>query len=86
MRGEDWYSLEATRAVNQAIGRVIRHKDDYGAIILLDNRFSSAVVKSQMSKWLRNRIEIVSNFGAGMRDLKLFFNNAEKTVSCFNKR
>ncbi|KAK9722683.1 DEAD 2 [Popillia japonica] len=80
LRGEDWYSLEATRAVNQAIGRVIRHKDDYGAIILLDNRFSSAVVKSQMSKWLRNRIEIVSNFGAGMRDLKLFFNNAEKTL------
>ena len=23
--GNDWYSLEASRAVNQAIGRVIRH-------------------------------------------------------------
>ncbi|KAI4462768.1 dna repair dead helicase rad3/xp-d subfamily member [Holotrichia oblita] len=81
LRGEDWYSLEATRAVNQAVGRVIRHKDDYGAIILLDNRFNATLIKSQMSKWLRNRIELVSNFGAGMRDLKLFFNNAEKMVS-----
>ena len=25
LSGEDWYQQEATRAVNQAIGRVIRH-------------------------------------------------------------
>ncbi|KAG0425268.1 hypothetical protein HPB47_027567 [Ixodes persulcatus] len=27
--GNDWYLLQATRAVNQAIGRVIRHQDDF---------------------------------------------------------
>ena len=25
LRGRDWYAQQATRAVNQAIGRVIRH-------------------------------------------------------------
>ena len=34
-----WYSQEAARAVNQAIGRVIRHRHDYGAIIFCDDRF-----------------------------------------------
>ncbi|GJQ84726.1 hypothetical protein Trydic_g21131 [Trypoxylus dichotomus] len=80
LRGDDWYCLEATRAVNQAIGRVIRHKDDYGAILLLDNRFNSAIIKSQMSKWLRDKIDVVSNFGVGLRDMRSFFKNAEETL------
>ncbi|EPY26516.1 regulator of telomere elongation helicase 1 [Angomonas deanei] len=33
--GDDWYKNEAMRAVNQALGRVIRHKDDYGALLLV---------------------------------------------------
>lgn len=37
--------------MNQAIGRVIRHRNDYGAIILLDERFSKA--SAQISKWLQ---------------------------------
>lgn len=36
--GQDWYNQSATRAVNQAIGRVIRHKNDWGCIFLLDDR------------------------------------------------
>ena len=39
LSGQDWYAQQATRAVNQAMGRVIRHRLDYGAIILADERF-----------------------------------------------
>lgn len=38
--GSEWYQLQASRAVNQAIGRVIRHRKDYGAIIFLDKRLA----------------------------------------------
>ena len=35
LSGDEWYRQAATRAVNQAIGRVIRHKDDYGGFFFL---------------------------------------------------
>lgn len=56
--GHEWYQLQAARAVNQAIGRVIRHRHDYGAIILLDARFSSKHAISQLPLWLRNQVEV----------------------------
>ena len=39
INGEEWYKQQALRAVNQAIGRVIRHKDDFGAILLFEKIF-----------------------------------------------
>lgn len=81
LTGNDWYSLEAIRAVNQAVGRVIRHKDDYGAIILMDSRFTNSRVTSQMSLWLKNNIKLINSFGELMRDLKQFFSNAQENVN-----
>lgn len=43
LSGDQWYVQQAVRAVNQAMGRVIRHKDDYGAVILCDERFKTPV-------------------------------------------
>ncbi|XP_044256116.1 regulator of telomere elongation helicase 1 homolog [Tribolium madens] len=77
LKGDDWYSLEATRAINQAIGRVIRHKDDYGAIILLDSRFTNPRVQANLSLWLKKHIKVMQNFGTLTRDLRLFFQNAQ---------
>jgi regulator of telomere elongation helicase 1 len=41
LTGEEWYVQQAARAVNQAVGRVIRHRHDYGAIIYCDERFKT---------------------------------------------
>ncbi|XP_055389543.1 regulator of telomere elongation helicase 1 homolog [Condylostylus longicornis] len=84
LSGNDWYFLEATRAVNQAIGRVIRHKDDYGAILLCDSRFANRSQQSQLSTWiqehLKNANDSENNFGKIIRELKLFFDKAKCTT------
>lgn len=38
LSGAMWYQQSASRAVNQCLGRVIRHRNDWGAICLLDER------------------------------------------------
>jgi regulator of telomere elongation helicase 1 len=52
MSSKEWYSLQASRAVNQAIGRVIRHKNDYGVVIFCDERFAWHSNSQQISKWV----------------------------------
>jgi len=71
--GEQWYSQTAMRATNQAIGRVIRHKDDFGAVILADERFAYRNHQSQLSLWLRPAMQTFDTFERGIESLSAFF-------------
>ncbi|GMH22211.1 hypothetical protein Nepgr_024054 [Nepenthes gracilis] len=73
LTGEEWYDQHASRAVNQAVGRVIRHCHDYGAIIFCDERFSSSHRQSQISKWIQPHIECYHKFGDIVYSLTRFF-------------
>lgn len=75
LTGGQWYQLEASRAVNQAVGRIIRHIGDYGAIILCDTRFNSPQFKEHLSKWLKPYLKNYQNFGSVTRELRDFFKN-----------
>lgn len=39
------------RALNQAVGRCIRHRLDYGAVILIDERFQQPRNQMHLSRW-----------------------------------
>ncbi|KAH9666132.1 Regulator of telomere elongation helicase 1-like [Citrus sinensis] len=73
LSGEDWYNQQASRAVNQAVGRVIRHRHDYGAIIFCDERFAHPSRKSQISLWIQPHIQCYSKFGDVVYTLTRFF-------------
>jgi regulator of telomere elongation helicase 1 len=61
------------RAVNQAIGRVIRHRNDYGAVLLADERFASVSLQQQLSLWLRPLVQAPSDVGPVLQSLTAFF-------------
>jgi chromosome transmission fidelity protein 1 len=53
--GREYPTLVAMKAVNQALGRAVRHKDDYAAMVLLDKRYTQLV--KYISPWIRERVE-----------------------------
>ncbi len=47
--GEKWYIMDAFRAANQAMGRGIRHRDDWCNFILMDQRYQTH--QALISRW-----------------------------------
>uniref|UniRef100_A0A4W6E8K8 Regulator of telomere elongation helicase 1 n=1 Tax=Lates calcarifer TaxID=8187 RepID=A0A4W6E8K8_LATCA len=86
LSGQEWYKQQAFRAVNQAIGRVIRHKQDYGAIFLCDQRFKNSDARAQLPSWVRPYVRLYDGFGNVVRDVSQFFRVAQKMVLCFPDR
>ncbi|KAK6760178.1 hypothetical protein RB195_021609 [Necator americanus] len=57
---DEWYVTEGYRAVNQAIGRVLRHVNDFGVVALLDERFAT-VRREYFPSWLRGSMKVFND-------------------------
>lgn len=73
LNGNEWYIQQSSRAVNQAVGRVIRHKDDFGAVIFMDKRFSFRSNIDELPRWMKDSVCVNEKFGSGIRELSMFF-------------
>lgn len=80
LSGAEWYNQQASRAVNQALGRVIRHRKDFGAILLCDERFGNPGTIGQLSKWLRGRVSVSASFGEVQGGLARFFKEKPRHI------
>lgn len=49
----DFYENACMRAVNQSVGRAIRHREDYAAIVMVDKRFGNPRVMGKLPGWIR---------------------------------
>ncbi|KAH7018140.1 DEAD-2 domain-containing protein [Microdochium trichocladiopsis] len=49
----DFYENACMRAVNQSIGRAIRHKDDYASIVLVDRRYGTPRIRGKLPGWIQ---------------------------------
>jgi len=83
--GRRWYAREAICAVNQTIGRVIRHRGDFGAVLLCDSRYSKdgrlAHLAGGLSSWLRPRMSVLSSFSSALEGCRDFFGLASATLA-----
>lgn len=71
----DFVENACLRAVNQSIGRAIRHKGDYASILLLDKRYGSERIEGKLPAWIRQGIVRTAGEGfGGVTDvLSIFF-------------
>lgn len=80
VNGQRWYQLQAFRALNQALGRCIRHRKDYGAILLLDSRYRDGAHTSSISKWMRGSIQEVERSELVLSHFLAFFRINEQVL------
>ncbi|KAM0675952.1 ATP-dependent DNA helicase chl1 [Gurleya vavrai] len=53
--GKDYPKHVAMKTVNQTLGRALRHKNDWGSIVLLDSRFLK--LKDYFSPWIKKKLK-----------------------------
>ncbi|KAK2847523.1 hypothetical protein Q5P01_010522 [Channa striata] len=80
LSGHRWYEIQAYRALNQALGRCIRHRNDWGALILVDDRYGNNPNKyiTGLSKWVRQLVQHHSTFNNAMQSLVAFSQEQQK--------
>ncbi|OIR58314.1 MAG: Fanconi anemia group J protein [Amphiamblys sp. WSBS2006] len=71
--GYVWYEAQAYKALNQALGRCIRHSEDWGAVLLLDARLAAKKTENlKISKWAKKEVKKESSFAEAMASLERF--------------
>lgn len=76
-RGEDgkvvareFFENSCMRAVNQCVGRAIRHQGDYAVILMLDKRYGGKRIQDKLPKWIH--ASMVNQAG---RDIETLLDN-----------
>ena len=68
----EYYENLCMKAINQSIGRCIRHANDYALIYLVDKRYKQPRVQNKLSKWVKDRLVISDDAIDGSAKFFLF--------------
>nr|ODN94938.1 hypothetical protein L204_04281 [Cryptococcus depauperatus CBS 7855] len=69
----EMYENLCMRAVNQSIGRAIRHANDYATILLVDKRYSTSRIRNKLPKWIGDDVKVQRDFAGVAKGLASFF-------------
>ncbi|KAK4614734.1 ATP-dependent DNA helicase chl1 [Fulvia fulva] len=71
------------RSVNQAIGRAIRHKNDWASILLFDARYADGRVQTKLPGWIKTSFDAKASgaLGSVVEDLGCFFERKVRSVT-----
>jgi len=76
------YENMCMNAVNQSIGRAIRHRGDWASLILIDGRYASSRIRDKLPKWIGQNTLITEGFGHAVREMGKFYR--EKRIEACN--
>lgn len=63
------------KAVNQSVGRAIRHNKDYSLMFLVDCAYTDNRLRGKLSGWIQSRISIIKSSYEIEKQAIEFFNN-----------
>ncbi|KAF2088523.1 DNA repair helicase [Saccharata proteae CBS 121410] len=72
-QAREFYENACMRAVNQCVGRAIRHRGDYAAILLVDRRFGTERVGGKLPGWIRGSLGRADGVRGVVGGLRGFF-------------
>ncbi|EJD50674.1 DNA repair helicase [Auricularia subglabra TFB-10046 SS5] len=78
--GMEMYENMCMRAVNQSVGRAIRHKGDWAALIFVDARYGSNRVRAKLPGWISADLAVHDAYGAAAGQLVRFYNGKKGRV------
>ncbi|KAL4229836.1 DEAD H (Asp-Glu-Ala-Asp His) box helicase 11 [Mactra antiquata] len=78
--GQVHYENLCMKAVNQSIGRAIRHQKDYATILLLDRRYGRSSTVARLPGWISQYLKKTDNFGSVFSSVSKFFNGKKTTM------
>ena len=81
INGNEWYIADAMTAVNQSLGRVIRHINDYGVLVCIDERYKH--FEKYFSYWIKEQYKNKRNILS--RNVNDFFNEQRKKFKNINQ-
>lgn len=71
--GNEYYENLCMKAVNQCIGRSIRHINDYAAVLLIDERYSNERIQRKLPQWISQEAKAPLNFSGVQGAIAKFF-------------
>lgn len=69
----DYYENLCMKAVNQSIGRSIRHIGDYGTVLLIDSRYHRQNIIQKLPEWIKQNLIIANSYGKVHSEIAKFF-------------
>lgn len=79
--GNEYYENLCMKAVNQCIGRSVRHIRDYACVYLLDERYAQKRIQQKLPAWIGCHISATSQgFGSAQARTARFFKGKSKEM------
>lgn len=71
--GSEYYENLCMKAVNQCIGRSVRHIRDYACVYLLDERYAREQIQRKLPQWISRHLKVATSYGQVQGGTAKFF-------------
>lgn len=79
--GAEYYENLCMKAVNQCIGRSVRHIRDYACVYLLDERYARDNIQRKLPQWISRHLQVAATYGKVQGGTVKFFKQKKLKVN-----